>query len=395
MLRAFIIFLFSVVITYSSYVQSNETIRILIVHSYSQEYPWTKGQHDGFTSSITKAIASPIIKTEYLDTKRISLNQQYIKQYKDFIAKKYSNFSPNIIYVTDDNALSFALVALNKLFPQVPIIFSGVNNYKVITKINPKLITGVFEKKELTPNLSLIKKLFSGFQNLYFVGDNSVTYKAIETELKKEISTLNDINAVFIANNQIDELTSQLKKHKNPLVVLTTLGSIKDKNGKNLKLKQIIKSIAATGVRSIISMEDAYLYNKFVLGGFVTSSFAQGKAAASLVSTYLSGTPISQIKPELTSPNQYIIDDNELIRLNLELPVEIEHIAKFINLRPAFYAKNKIWILGSLFIIAFAFIITITLYTIITRKKNNVDSTPKCNSISHAAFNLVFPKNTA
>lgn len=32
-----------------------EPVRVLIVHAYSQEYPWTKGQHEGFVSTLSES----------------------------------------------------------------------------------------------------------------------------------------------------------------------------------------------------------------------------------------------------------------------------------------------------------------------------------------------------
>ncbi|MES9906967.1 MAG: hypothetical protein ABW150_00480, partial [Candidatus Thiodiazotropha sp.] len=48
---------------------ASDTVRVLIVHAYSQEYPWTKGQHEGFVERLKQGLTlQPKIKTEYLDT---------------------------------------------------------------------------------------------------------------------------------------------------------------------------------------------------------------------------------------------------------------------------------------------------------------------------------------
>ncbi|MEW8562101.1 MAG: hypothetical protein AB2541_08345, partial [Candidatus Thiodiazotropha sp.] len=82
--------------------------RILIIHSYSQEYPWTRGEHMGFVAALREGHSGEVvIETEYLDTKRISLTPEYISTFTDYLKVKYREFKPTAIYVTDDNALGF------------------------------------------------------------------------------------------------------------------------------------------------------------------------------------------------------------------------------------------------------------------------------------------------
>ncbi|MEW8500475.1 MAG: hypothetical protein AB2699_18370, partial [Candidatus Thiodiazotropha taylori] len=114
--------------------------RILVIHSYSQEYPWTKGQHDGFIEGLRQGQPTQtIIKTEYLDTKRTDYNNSYADWFGQYIEIKYRDFRPDVIYVTDDNGLDFGLTHLVKSFPKKPLIFSGVNDYSKRQKLNPEL----------------------------------------------------------------------------------------------------------------------------------------------------------------------------------------------------------------------------------------------------------------
>lgn len=89
---------------------------VLIVHSYSQEYDWTKRQHNGFVSALTdNPLQTPTISTEYLDTKRRQYTPEYAAEFADFLRKKYINYQPDLIYVTDDDAMQFALTQLRAL----------------------------------------------------------------------------------------------------------------------------------------------------------------------------------------------------------------------------------------------------------------------------------------
>ncbi|MEW8323000.1 MAG: EAL domain-containing protein [Candidatus Thiodiazotropha taylori] len=344
--------------------------RILVIHSYSQEYPWTKGQHDGFIEGLRQGQPTQtIIKTEYLDTKRTDYNNSYADWFGQYIEIKYRDFRPDVIYVTDDNSLDFGLTHLVKSFPKKPLIFSGVNDYSKRQKLNPELQTGVFEKKEIGPNLELVQQLFGKPDQIFIVGDNSNTYQAIERELRKKLPTAQFPKTVFLTDNNIDNIIKPLSSVENPLVLLTTLGAMRNNNGSTLKLNDTIKMIVASGSEIIISMEDAYLFDG-VLGGYVTSGKAQGMAAATLVKAILNGVKVAELPPITKSPNEYIFSDPTLQALNLKLPTPIADKATILNPRIGFYGRYKQVILATIVILFLLLIASLILYNWLTSKQN-------------------------
>ena len=50
---------------------TENVVRVLMVHSYSYDYPWTSGQQEGFIQTLDQLVSSPLeFKSEFLDTKR-------------------------------------------------------------------------------------------------------------------------------------------------------------------------------------------------------------------------------------------------------------------------------------------------------------------------------------
>ena len=168
---------------------------------------------------------------------------------------------------------------MERLFPGVPVFFSGINNYAVKAQLDPARITGVFEKKEIAPNLTLMRAIAHGIRDIVVVGDASETYRAIEREIRQELQTQSGISASFISSNRIDELTGRLKQQTSRFAFLTTLGTVADRDGRTLTLPETIGTIVQSGDFVVFSMEDAYLYPG-VLGGYVTSGPRQGQVAA-------------------------------------------------------------------------------------------------------------------
>lgn len=337
--------------------------QILIVHAYSQEYPWTKGQHQGFLKRLKLSTPHALaIHTEYLDTKRVPYNKDYATQFANYVRLKYQNYRPDAIYVTDDNALTFAHDHLLQLFPTSPIFFSGVNNLAIDAKLDKTRITGVFEKKESAPNIKAIQALFGEITQIDIVGDKSNTYQAIEKELRNELRQHPDLEVRYIAHQELAPILRTLDERPEAPVLLTTLGALRNQQQEPLPLEHSISRIVDLGKRPIISMEDAYLLQG-VIGGYVTSGPAQGRATARLVTTFLNGTPVAQIDTIKHGTNEYIFNDETLEAFDLELNGELASQSQLLNPRGDLFTRYQHLLTALLLTVAAAFAATLILYS--------------------------------
>ena len=189
---------------------------------------------------------TPSISTEYLDTKRRPYDETYANELARHLRSKYTGYKPAAIYVTDDNALLFARDHLSRLFPGVPVFFSGVNDYGVRSSLDPALFTGVFERKEVGPNIEWLLHLDKDANDLIFIGDGSNTYQAIESELRSELIPYR-LRVTFIAEKRLDRALARLHDLPGKYLFLTTLGGMTDANGQVLPLRDIIKSLTTHG----------------------------------------------------------------------------------------------------------------------------------------------------
>ncbi|MET0051747.1 MAG: EAL domain-containing protein [Candidatus Thiodiazotropha sp.] len=346
---------------------------LLVIHSYSQEYPWTHGQHQGFVQTLKRDYPGNLtIESEYLDTKRINPTPEYLAQFTRYLQAKYADYTPAAIYVTDDNALNYAMGPLRTLFPDTPIFFSGVNDLTILNHLLGKPITGVIENKEIAPNLELLRQMHHHTGKLMVIGDDSNTYRAIEREIQQELTYRPDTHVSFIVNGRLEEIIKQMAQHPDSDIFLTTLGGIKDNSGQVLSPRQTIQYlIRAADDRVIVSMEDGYVVDG-VMGGYVTSSLRQGEAAADLLRDYL----ITGILPPpiRKSPNMYLIDYRELERHGLELPDAIRPLATLKHAPESFYQHYKQAILTTLYALVLLLLVSgISFLLILTRKNRLIE----------------------
>jgi len=353
-----------------SHVQAAVPTSIFVLHAYSQEYPWTRGQHQGFVEALNGDTSRAYdLSVEYLDTKRAGYGSAYAGLIGDYLRQKYRGYRPAAIYVTDDNALSFARSHMDSIFPGVPVFFSGVNDTEVRAHLDAARITGVFEKKEIVPNLRLMRQIDPGIREIVIVGDASETYRSIESEIKQALRRHPDVRATFISASRIDDLTTRLRARKERFVFLTTLGAVADRDGRTLTLPETIAAIVEAGRFVVFSMEDAYLYPG-VLGGYVTHGPRQGGAAAQLMVRHLNGTPVRELPPVERSPNEHIVDESELLKAGLALPEDIANQVTFVNKVPTFYATNRPIIIGALYSLAALLFVSLASSLLLFIRKN-------------------------
>jgi len=355
---------------------AEQHIQVLAIHSYSQEYPWTKSQYQGFIRHLATHAQSPVtVSTEYLDTKRRPYTADYGQFFADYLKHKYRDYSPDVIYVTDDNGYLFARDHLFSLFPSTTVFFSGVNNLEIADEIAALPVKGVFEKKDITGNIALIEELSTDKHRILVVGDGSNTYQAIEKEIRQQLQAIDSIEASFLVSNNLEEITRMLKERDEKYLFLTTIGGIHSENGELLSLQSIISRILQVTDMSIISMEDAYLFDG-VLGGLVTSGKEQGKSAANLVLQYLQHRNLDDIENIFHSPNIYQFNQAVLQQKNIQLPAEIYEQASFYNIPPTFYEQNRSFLLVLVVLLCFILLLMV-LYEVRAKRNSKLQKRQK------------------
>ncbi len=361
--------IFTLITLFLGGAQAEAATQILVVHSYSQEYPWTHAQNHGFMKALQSDPSQHIvISTEYLDTKRRSYNAAYGSMMAGYIGNKYADYKPAAIYVSDDDALLFARDHLRRIFPEAPIFFSGINDYAVGQSLDPRYFTGVFEKKEARPNLELLRSIDPHLHEVVFVGDGSGTATAIANDMSREISAFPEVRMHFIEEQSLDEALALLREDFAQDLILTTVGGMKDAQGKEMSQGEIMRALGQSK-RLVIGMEDGYIQGE-VLGGYVTNGKNQGGDAAAMLLKYLHGSPVNEIPRMLDSPNSYLFDDTVLQERSVTLPEAISQQATLINPRPNFFNQHRSAIIGSIYGLTAALFVIISYFLYALARKN-------------------------
>ena len=327
-----IIILFFTLAALSVYAnQDKAQLDILSVHSYHQDYPWTSLQYNAFKKQLAKNLPEYRLNflTEYLDTKHIPPSDDYQKTFLNYINAKYKNHLPDIIYVTDDNALNFMTSSNIEFTWNIPIVFSGVNNTRIDTSHVKHPLMGVFEYKDISASISLAKIIQPDLSRIIFLGDGGTTDNAIKESLENIDYEKGHLEIIHLSNSTLNTLVNQLKTIDANIVILTSIGRLYDNQGVLLNLENIIKTITKTG-RIILVMEDSYLLPG-VLGGHLTTGGIQGESAANIASQFIHQGVADNFKKEQQNTSELIFSWPELQYFKINLPQQLLNQAKIIN----------------------------------------------------------------
>ena len=317
---------------------------VLILNSYHQGLSWS----DGLVQSIITTLESQVnveIRVEYMDTRRI-YNEMYLDKLLSMYKLRFQNRQFDTVIVTDNNAFNFIRENRDMLFPNTPIVFCGVNNYHDDMLYGLRGFTGVAEEVDITETAALALSLQPETEHIFIVNDQTNTANATQILIDQAFSPYEELIEIEnIRQFTWQDLQAKLENlPQNSMIFLFVVS--RDSEGIFLDYDDVASILSNVANAPMYSVWDFYL-GYGIVGGKLTSSSAQGEAAAKMAIQILNGQPVENIPVLKQSPNLYMFDYEQLkkwhIRANA-LPKESMIINDPIN---NFFKTNFYWILIS------------------------------------------------
>ena len=182
---------FSLLFSGISTVYADQKFKVLVLNSYHTGFEWTDQIMAGIRSVFNKLDIDAELLVEYMDTK---FNKPEILSplLQKIYAVKYHKSQPDIIIVSDNHALNFLLSNRDLLFPGVPIVFCGINNYSDSLIKNQINITGVAENFDIEGTIDLALHLHPETRQIAVVSDLSYTALINLKRIKRSFSKFTD-----------------------------------------------------------------------------------------------------------------------------------------------------------------------------------------------------------
>ena len=168
-----------------SFAADKKTNRVFILNSYHQGYTFSDNEMRGIDEAFARSGVSIEKYISYMDAKRIPATPQYFRQLKELIAFGYKGIRFDVLITTDNDALEFMRKYRDELFPGVPVVFSGINNFDVRMLDGRKDLTGTVEETDYAGTINIALKLLPATNNIVIVTDNTTTGKAHSSAVDK------------------------------------------------------------------------------------------------------------------------------------------------------------------------------------------------------------------
>ena len=282
---------------------------------------------------------------EYMDTKR-HFSPEYLQHLFNLYETKYKNQQLDVILCSDDNALDFLLTHRDMLFPGVPIVFCGVNDFQDSRIAGQKGITGVNESPDFKGTLELALSLHPNTRQVAVVSDLTTTGQANTAIVKRFESDFEPrIQFEYLTDLTVDQLQQALIALPQDTLVLS-LSFYRDAAGRAVSIDDNTRLVAGSSPVPVYTAWDFYMLNG-VLGGRVVSGFAQGQAAGRMALRILNGESADEIPVERVSPNVCMFDWEAMQRFHIR-ESDLPKGSIILNQPSFFYHKYRFWIWGFL-----------------------------------------------
>jgi PAS domain S-box-containing protein len=318
---------------------------VLVLHSYYKGYRWTDDEGRGLDSVLLPELGASNIYIEYMDTKRFYGRDLQV-QFPDLYARKFAAHRFDAIVATDNNAFDFLREYRDRLFPNTPVIFCGVNYFQESLLAGHRLFTGVSEEADVKDTLDLAFRLHPDTRHLYVVNDTTETGQTVHDELMRLMpSYAGRVDFTFLEDDTMPEILQTLRNLPANSVVFYSFFS-HDKTGRFFEYDQSATAIAKASKAPIYGAWDFNLGYGMV-GGKLISGFYQGVVAGEIALRVLRGENpdnIPVVRFAANRPNRYMFDYVQLQRFGIPLSA-LPKGAMIENMPGSFFRRHP---LGSL-----------------------------------------------
>lgn len=278
---------------------------VLVLNSYHQGYSWTDGEVAGIRT-VLGDVSTLQLSVEYLDWRRLP-TQQNQDQVEKLLQIRYGTNRPDVLIVTDDPALEFALDHRNGLFADMPIVFCGVNDYEASVLREDDDITGVAEEIDPAGTLAIALRLHSAAASVYVITDFTETGLAVRRTIQSVIPAFEDrASFTFSPDVTITELMDATAALPDGTIILAGPFT-RDKDGTFIDMPAFTAELARHTSLPIYGVYEQCL-GWGIVGGVLTSPQLEGTKAAELVARILTGEPAGSI-PVVTRQSTHVAFD--------------------------------------------------------------------------------------
>jgi len=287
------------------------------LNSYHEGYTWSDDIVKGIKSGLTSGEDIIDIQIEYMDTQRVT-DPEYLTSLKTLYSYKFRDSHFDVILSSDDTAFDFLLLYGQELFPDIPIVFCGVNHFEESRIKRKSQITGIVEGYDIKDTINTALRLHPGTKTIYYVDDDTTTGISIMKEFQIVIPEFEDrLDFIRLDGKNLEAIGEKAKTLPDTSLIIFLI-YFQDNEGTYFPYDKAISSLSESSSVPVYGVWDFHL-GYGIMGGKLTSGFYQGKMAADITLRVLAGESPADIPVLTENTTMYKFDYRELKRFGIDV----------------------------------------------------------------------------
>ncbi|HNY30663.1 MAG TPA: ATP-binding protein [Fibrobacteria bacterium] len=290
---------------------------VLFLNSYHPGLGWSDQVQEGVRSTMGH---NEQFAVEYLDSKHFAspdLDSTYAREFRS----KYAGRRPRVLFASDDHALLFAMKWRDSLFPGVPLVFCGINDFKPELIKGQRNITGITQWTRMVQTAAMISKLFPKTTDVWVVTEASAT----GTGNRRRLDSLARTRPGKLRFHFLDSAGTPEWSELRRKVLSLGEGNVVywselflDRDNVYIEPDLDLKALVDSAKVPFFTHQASYL-SAGILGGDCNRGLQHGRQAGRLLRKVLAGVPADSLKVQEDSSTVPIFRWDALERFDVDL----------------------------------------------------------------------------
>ena len=315
---------------------------VLVINLGAENFPSNPlldaGIRDVFASSTDPGIDC---FSEYMETDLFP-GEGAALAFLDYLRRKYEGRRIDLVIALTDTVLRFALEHRAALFPEAPIVFTGLVGPDEQTRTSGPGVTGVKVGAAYGETLQLALDLQPATEQVFVVarGRDDQTLQAVRSELG---SVSRRLSITFVSADTIPALLASVRGVP-PRSVILYIWHTQQEPGHVMYPDQVARLVSEAAPVPVYGTSDLYI-GAGVVGGVVRGTRATGVRVGDLALRILSGTRASDIPIE-TARTEPIVDWRQLQRWGIS-EARVSDVVQVKFREPGVWDQYKHYVVGA------------------------------------------------
>ena len=250
------------------------------------------------------------LNVEYMDS-TYNFSDEYYYMLYNLYKYKFNNTKFDAIIALDNNATDFLIKYGNDLFPNTPVVFSGVDQSEQSTISKQPLFTGIYKNEDFKSTLDIALKFHPNTKQFFIILDKTsqgLDYKKLLEQLVPLYK--NKVDFLFCDDENIDVVKEKINTLSKDTVIVTS-AQFNNSTGAYIPISEVSNILFKDCPLPVYSQSYSYL-NNGIVGGMITNSTNLGVSLGKITSRILNGEKPSDIPATIDDSHKYTFDFNQL-----------------------------------------------------------------------------------